>query len=407
MDDSTGSVLILTQYFPPETGAASARWAELSDRWSEEVPVTVITSAPDYPNGELDREYDNDWLHREQHGNIEVLYTKTVTSSSGNLLRRGLKFVWFMVMSAIVGLRYVSPSVVIATSPQPLTGLSAWLIARTKGARFVFEVRDLWPESILAVSDFDSRLVIRSLERTVTFLYQRSDVLVVVSEGFVEPILERGVDRSKITFHPNGIEIDRYRTDGETLPGTEPDGDVFTISYVGTIGRSHGLSVVLDAAAELEDVRFVLVGDGAERERLKARAEDLDNVVFTGQRPKEEVPSILAASDAALVHLKPRAVFETVIPSKLLEAMAAELPVILGVRGEAERILRDAGAGVVMEPGNRTQLVEAAERLRDNPQERATFGQAGREFVVEQFSWENISAAYMETILPSSGPAQS
>lgn len=407
MTDDSESILIVTQYFPPETGASQTRWDELSQRWSEDASVTVLTSAPDYPEGEIYDGYDNEWLRRETRGTVDVFYTKTITSPSGNLLRRSLKFVWFMLVSMIVGLRYTSPSVVIATSPQPLTGVSAWVMARLKRATFVFEVRDLWPESILAVSDFDNAVVIWLLERTVEFLYRRSDHLVVVSQAFVDPIVACGVDRSKIAFHPNGIDLDFYQIDENDSPMAEAMGDKFTISYVGTIGRAHGLAVVLEAAPELEGVQFVLVGDGAEREELAERARDLDNVVFTGRRPKEEVPSILDASDGALVHLKPREVFETVIPSKLLESMAAELPVILGVRGEAERILTEAKAGIVMEPGNSEELAAAARRLRDDPDERRQFAVSGREYVVEHFNWETIAEEYLTTITGSEGSIRS
>lgn len=391
-------ILVVTQYFPPETGAAPARWEELSQRWSEERSVTVLTSAPDYPEGEIYDGYDNRWIQCDSHGDLDVLYTKTVPSSSGDLLRRSLKFVWFMLISMIVGIRYTSPSIVVATSPQPLTGVSAWGIARVKRATFVFEIRDLWPESILAVSEFDNRLVIWLLERTVKFLYRRSDRLIVVSRAFIDPIVETGVDRSKIAYHPNGIDLDFYQVSGERPTVLEGLSDEFTISYVGTIGRAHGLSVVLDAAPELDNVQFVIVGDGAKQEELETRAQDLDNVVFTGRRPKAEVPFILEASDAALVHLKPRDIFETVIPSKLLESMAAELPVILGVHGEAERILTEAGAGIVMEPGDSDELIAAARRLRDNPTERGEFAVSGREYVIKHFEWDTIAEDYLTTI---------
>jgi len=402
MTDSDESILVVTQYFPPETGASQTRWDELSKRWSENASVTVLTSAPDYPEGEIYPGYDNEWLRQEKRGDVEVFYTKTITSSSGNLLRRSLKFVWFMFISMIVGARYTSPSVVIATSPQPLTGVSAWSIARIKGATFVFEVRDLWPESILAVSDFDNTVVIWLLERTVKYLYHRADHLIVVSRAFVDPIVECGVDRSKITFHPNGIDLDFYRVKENNSPILNDSDETFTISYVGTIGRAHGLSIILEAAPEVEDMRFVIVGDGAEREQLEAWARNLDNVVFTGRRPKEEIPYILQESDVALVHLKSREIFEKVIPSKLLEAMAAELPVILGVRGEAERILTEAGAGIAIKPGNSEELVEAARRLEKNQEEGREFAASGREYVAEHFNWNSIAENYLITIVESS-----
>ncbi|QZA89069.1 glycosyltransferase family 4 protein [Salinarchaeum sp. IM2453] len=397
MCDNESSVVVVSQYYPPETGAAPTRWKELTDRWADDTSVTVITSAPDYPEGEIYDGYDNRWLRREQQGNVEVFYTKTITASSGNLLRRSLKFIWFMIMALLVGLRYTTPNAVIATSPQPLTGVSAWILARVKRATFVFEVRDLWPESITAVSNFDNTVVIWMIDQTITILYHRSDYLVVVSQAFIEPIVAEGVNPDKIKYFPNGIDLDFYETTEKESPVLKNVDERFTVSYVGTIGRAHGLSVVLDAAQELSEVQFVIVGDGAEREKLEARAADHENVLFTGRRPKEEIPSILRTSDAALVHLRPREIFETVIPSKLLEAMAAGLPVILGVRGEARRILMEADAGIPMEPNNEEDLINAVRQLQQ--QEKARLhGAKGREYVVEEFNWDHIAAKYL-TIL--------
>lgn len=398
MSERDASILVLTQHFPPETGAGPTRWDELTKRWSDDADVTVITSAPDYPEGELYDGYDNEWLRSEERGDVDVLFTKTFTSPSGNLPRRSVKFLWFMFISMVVGLRYTSPTAVVATSPQPLTGVSAWVIARANQGEFVYEVRDLWPETILAVSDFDNRFVIWMLDRVVVFLYRRSDTLVVVSRPFIDPIVERGVSRSKIAYHPNGIDPSFYQTDGDLPESVRTLSDQFTVSYIGTIGRTHGLSVAIDAAEELPDVQFVFVGEGAERERLESRASDLDNVVFIGRRPKSEVPYFLAAADVSLVHLKPRDVFETVIPSKLLEAMAAGLPIVLGVHGEAKRILSEAKAGISIKSGDEEQLCEAIGQLRDNPEKRAAFGASGREYVVQNFDWDTISEEYFDTI---------
>ena len=399
MTDESDSILVVTQYFPPETGASQTRWDELSKRWSEEASVTVLTSAPDYPGGEIYDGYDNQWLRHEKRDGVDVFYTKTITSPSGNLLRRSLKFVWFMLISMVVGLRYVSPSVVIATSPQPLTGVSAWVIARVKRATFVFEVRDLWPESILAVSDFDNKLVIWLLERTVTFLYRRADHLIIVVQAFADPLTEVGVDESKISYQPNGINPEFYQTSNSHTNLQSHNSTDLTVSYVGTIGRAHGLSVILDAAAKLDGVEFIIVGDGAEKETLEQAAMDYDNIVFTGRRPKEEIPGILAESDIALVHLQSNDLFKMALPSKLLESMAAELPVVLGVRGEAERVLTEANAGIVFEPGNGEGLATAVRQLREDPDKRREYAVAGREYVTEHFDWDLIARNYLDTIL--------
>jgi glycosyltransferase involved in cell wall biosynthesis len=398
MTDGDRSVLVVSQYFPPETGAGPSRWDELTKRWDEDADVTVLTSAPDYPEGELYEGYDNGWVRREDHNGVEVLHTKTVTAASGNLPRRSLKFVWFMLLAIFVGLRYTSPTVVVATSPQPLTGVSAWIIARFQRATFVFEVRDFWPQSILSVSDFDNRLIIWTIDRVVRFLYRRSDRLVVLSKAFTDPIAECGIERSKIAYHPNGVDSDLYENPPADADGPDVLDDRFTVSYVGTIGRAHGLSVVLEAAPRLPNVHFLLVGTGAEHDELRERASDLDNVTFTGRRPKAEVPHVLAASNAALVHLKPREIFETVIPSKLLEAMAAGLPVVLGVRGEAERILTAADAGIPIQPGDPEDLVDAVAGLEGDPELCTRFGDNGREYVVRHFDWDTIAREYLSTI---------
>jgi glycosyltransferase involved in cell wall biosynthesis len=309
-----------------------------------------------------------------------------------------MKFIWFMIISTVVGLLFTSPTIVIATSPQPLTGISAWIIARVRRATFVFEVRDLWPETILAVSDFDNPIIIWGINQIVSFLYQRSDHIIVVSRAFIRPIADSGIDRSKIAFHPNGIDLEFYTLDSEEPEVLELLDDRFTVSYVGTIGRTHGLSVVLDVAPKLPEVQFVLVGEGAEREKLQQQATNLENVVFTGRRPKKEVPYILQNSDVALVHLKPREVFKTVIPSKLLEAMAARLPVILGVRGESKRILSTANAGVAVTPGDPDELAQTVKRLQQNDEEREQFGENGQKYVVENFNWDLIAEEYLSTI---------
>lgn len=398
MKKNAESVLLISQYFPPETGAAPTRWSELTERWANEVPVTVITSAPDYPEGEIYDGYENSWIHKETHGDVEVFYTKTIPSSSGNLLRRALKFAWFMLLSFVVALRYTNPSVVIATSPQPLTGVSAWLVAKLKHARFVFEVRDLWPESIVAVSSFDNSVVLWLLDNAVEFLYGRADRIVVVSRAFIDPIVDTGVNPEKIRYHPNGIDPDFYTADGEPPAIVDVFDGRFAVSYVGTIGRAHGLSVVIEAAQQLPDVQFVLVGDGAERDVLVEAAEEVENLILPGRCEKSDVPHVLAASDVSLVHLKPRDVFKTVIPSKMLEAMAAGLPIVLGVKGEAERILTEAEAGIVFTPGDPDELVDAIERLKRDDDWRNELATNCREYATAEFGWDTIAADYLGTI---------
>lgn len=402
------SILYVTQYCPPETGAGPTRAKELCTRWAEKGhEVTILTSAPDYPEGEVYEGYSNDWIHRESVDDVSVVMTKTIPASSGGLPRRTLKFIWFMVLTTIVGLKLRKHDVVIATSPQPLTGITAWIIARAKDGKFVYEIRDLWPESISSLTDADEPLL-WPLGVVIKFLYRRADRIVVVSRGFESEIVSAGVNPEDIWFHPNGVTPEFFEHDGSEF-NIEEDliselTNSFVISYVGTLGRAHGLSVVLDAADQLQDesdLLFVLVGDGAEAELLKSKAEDrgLDNIRFTGRRPKEQVPDILFLSDVALVHLKDITLFRTAIPSKMFEAMGAKVPIALGVRGEAEEILTEANAGIPFQPESPDELVSSIEQLQNDPLLREKLGRDGYEYAKEEFSWASIAADYQTNLV--------
>jgi len=394
------SILFISQYYPPETGAAPTRVSELSSRWSERGhDVTVLTSAPDYPEGEIYEGYQNEWVHTEFRDGVRVVSVKTIPASNRGFGRRALKFIWFMFAATIAGLWLKRHDVVVATSPQPLTGPAGWLLARVKRSKFVFEVRDLWPESITSLSDLNE-LLLRPLRWIVDFTYRHADRVVVVSEGFQPAIQAAGVDAKDTLVHHNGVDPDYFELvqtewslDSDTVEELQ---DQFVVSYVGTLGKAHGLSVVLDAAEKLDDVLFLLVGTGAEADALEAEADrqGLDSVRFAGRHPKAHVPEFLALSDAALVHLKDKELFRTAIPSKMFEAMAAGLPVLLGVEGTAARILEDGDAGITFRPENGDELAAAVRELRDDESRRAELGENGRQLARNSFSWNQIASAY-------------
>jgi glycosyltransferase involved in cell wall biosynthesis len=405
------SILFISQYFSPETGAASNRVSELTKRWeSAGHDVSVITSAPDYPEGELYDDYDNE-LHRvDSHDGVTVHTLATIPAGTETSLRRALKFIWFFFLSLGFGFWIASDTdIVIATSPQPLTGVSACLISTARRSKFVFDVRDLWPESISSVGRVENKFLLRTLQTTVEWVYRRADRIVVVSRAFKQPLVESGVDPAKIWYHPNGVDPS-FATNVESATAIDEaiaeqiDGK-FVVSYVGTVGRAHGLNVVLEAADQLsetayDDVFFLVVGYGSEAERLRREATErgLDNVAFTGQRPKSMVPSILAATDISLVHLKPRDLFELTVPSKVFESMAAGLPIVLGVRGEAARIVTDGETGIPVEPGDGAAIGDAVRELHDDPDRRRRLGQNGKEYVCEHFSWDHLAEAYRERL---------
>lgn len=395
------SILLVTQYFPPETGACPTRMNELSSRWAQRGhDVTILTSAPDYPEGEIYDDFDNGWIKKREVGGVDVVYLKTIPSANSGFLRRGVKFVWFMLLATVVGVWMNRRDVVIATSPQPLTGPAAWAVASVSRSKFVFEVRDLWPESITSLSDI-SEWVLVPLQWIVEFTYRRADRVVAVSPDFDTSLEQAGVDPDDILVHYNGVSPEYFEHDGQNWQVDEELiselQNQFVVSYIGTLGLAHGISVVLDAAAQLEDdVLFLIVGTGARAEHLRSEAErrGIDTINFAGRHPKDHVPDFLALSDLALVHLKDKPIFRTAVPSKMFEAMAAGVPVLLGVRGTAERIVADSDVGITFEPEDSEDLVAAIRELQEDTDRREELGTNGRKSVAESFSWDQIAESY-------------
>jgi Glycosyltransferase len=393
------SILFITQYFPPETGAGPTRINELTKRWVDRGhDVTVVTSMPDYPEGEIYDGYENNLVRTEWVDGVRVIYLLTIPASNNGFLRRGLKFVWFMLAATIAGLWLDRHDIVVSTAPQPLTGPAGWIIARAKGSRFIYEVRDLWPESITSLSDI-SGWIVEPLRWMIEFTYRHADQLVAVSPGFEPTFVEAGANSEDVLVHYNGVDPAYFEHDSDWSLDEETVAELqqeFVVAYVGTLGRAHGLSVALDAAEQLDDVTFLFVGTGAEEEMLRreVKRRKIENVRFEGRHPKEHVPDFLAVSDLALVHLKNKDLFRTAIPSKTFEAMAAGLPVLMGVRGTATNIVERSDTGLPFQPMDPTDLAAVIRELRDDNERRATMGTNGETFVDAEFSWDQIAESY-------------
>jgi len=365
-------ILFLSENFPPETNAAATRVYERAVywvRWGHQ--VTVLTSAPNFPDGKLFAGYRNDWYRRELIDGIEVVRVKTFIAANRGTLLRTLDFLSFMVTAFIAGLFQRRPAVVMATSPQFFTAVAGWALAAFRRRPFVFELGDLWPRSIVAVGAMRESRVIRLLERLELFLYRRAARVVALTQTFKDNLVSRGIPAGKIAVVRNGVDLSRYapRPRDEALAAANRLNGKFVIGYVGTHGMAHDLGRVLDAAALLQEehrVAFLLVGAGAEREALIADAKRraLDNVVFLPMQPKEAMPAIWSLCDVALVHLKDAPAFAEVIPSKIFEAMAMGLPILLvSPRGEASAIIEEDAVGVWVPAGRPSATADAVRRL--------------------------------------------
>ena len=404
-------ILYVSQYFPPEMGAPAARAAELSRHWATAGhDVTVLTGFPNHPTGIVPPEYRNKFRRLVTHENIDavnVVRTWLLPFPNRKAHERILNYSSFCASAAVTGLFLSRPEVVIATSPQLLVGLSGWWLARWKRVPFVFEVRDLWPESLAAVGMGDSNsLLHRTLAKIAGFLYRYSDRIVVVTPAFEDYLVEHWrVPRERISVVENGVETGLFApqpaTDLRRELGAEGK---FVVSYIGTMGMAHGLETIIAAATQLQDtnpeIAFLMVGEGADKDRVVALAQQhgLNNLRFVDQQPRERIPSYICASDVCLVLLKKTDLFKTVIPTKMLEFMSCARPVILGVDGQARTILEEARGGLPIDPENSEALVNAILCLAANREMARELGQNGREHMVRKFSRPQTAGKYINVL---------
>lgn len=402
-------VLVVTHYFPPETGAPQARLSELARSWAEAGDdVTVLTGMPNHPTGVVPPEYRGRWRCDERVDGYRVLRTRLYATANEGVARKTLGHLSFMLSSvALAGRRSGPADVVVVSSPTFFSIFSAWLLARAKRARLVVEVRDLWPAIFVELGVLRSRPLIRVLEALELAAYRAADAVVVVSEGFRDHIVGRGIPAAKVHTVRNGVDLDRFSPappDAGTAAtqarlGAAPGQTL--VLYVGAHGISHGLVGVADAAAKLagEAIHFAFVGEGAAKAQLRKHVEglSLSNVTLLPGVPRDEVPGLLAAADICLAPLRDVPLFATFIPSKIFEYLAAGKAVVGSVRGEPARILSDAGA-VVVDPEDAGALAGAIRDLAADPARRAEMGERGRRHVAEHFDRRHLAARYRELL---------
>ena len=412
-------ILYVSQYFPPEMGAPAARAAELSRHWARMGhDVTVLTGFPNHPTGALPPEWRSRFRRlrdTETVDGVRIERTWLWPLPNRKAHERIRNYASFCISSAIRGLGLARPDVVIGTSPQLLVALSGWWLASWKRVPFVFEVRDLWPESLAAVgAGAEGTLLHRALGAIAGFLYRRSDRIVVVTPAFKTHLIRHWrVPADKISIVPNGVETDLFRPDPGAIEireqfnrnGTKGKvDDGFLICYVGTLGMAHGLETLISAAERLRHTlpnsSFLLVGEGAEKQRIVelAAARGLTNVEFLGQQPRERIPALISAADLCLVTLKKTDLFKTVIPTKLLEYMACERPVIVAVDGQARQIVEDARAGIYVAPEDSQALANAICDLARNPEQRREMGANGRKYIVANLSRKQTARHYISVL---------
>jgi glycosyltransferase involved in cell wall biosynthesis len=370
-------ILFLTDNFPPEVNAPASRTFEHCRAWARDGhQVTVITCAPNFPKGRIFEGYRNRLWQSEVIAGIHVVRVWTYITANEGFVRRILDYVSFMFSAILASLFVRKVDVVVGTSPQFFTVCAAWTVGLVKCRPWLFELRDLWPESIKAVGAMKNSAAIRILERIEMFLYRHADHIVTVTYAFKDTLIRRGIDGGKVTVVTNGVDLSRFAPQPKDTPLEGQLGlrNRFVAGYIGTHGLAHALDTLLDAAdilrriPEGKDISFLLLGDGAHKAALTARAAamDLDNVLFLDSVPKEEVARYWSLLDVAIIHLRNTELFTTVIPSKLFECMGMGIPVLHGVKGESANIVMRERVGEVFEPENAEQLASDLLRLRSD-----------------------------------------
>lgn len=403
-------ILYLSQYFPPEVGATQTRAYEMAHGLVQAGHcVTMITEVPNHPSGIVPPEYRGKWVERSTLDGIDVLRVWVKASPVKTFKTRMAFYLSYMADAVVVGaLQARGPfDVVYATSPPLFVGAAGLALHRLKAAPFVFEVRDLWPESAVALGELSSPRAISWASHLEELCYNRAVRIVVVTEGIRQRLLARGYPAAKLALIPNGANTDLFRRQPalgaqfRAAHGLAPD--AFVAVYAGIHGIAQGLETVLRAAEQLRNearFHFVLVGEGpvkADLVRMQAEL-GLDNVLLLPEQPRSAMPAILSAADAAIVPLRKLELFQGALPSKMFDAWACELPLLLSIDGEAKRTLEAADGGLYVPPENAEALAAAVRALADLPDRGRRLGLNGRRYT-EQHHSRRAQAQALERLL--------
>lgn len=398
-------ILFLTDNFPPEVNAPASRTYDHCREWVKNGDeVTVVTCAPNFPQGRVYEGYRNKWRQEEMIDGIRVIRVWSYIVANKGFVKRTLDFISYSVTAFLTGLT-IKADVILATSPQFFTALSGRALAFWKRKPWIMEVRDLWPESIKTVGAMNDNLFIRYFEWQERRCYRSARHIVVVTDSFKRKLAERGVDPEKISVVKNGVDRKLFAPanakDGELLGRLGLEGKT-VIGYIGTHGMAHKLDFIIRAAARLEadmpGYHFLFLGNGAEKDNLKALVDELGcgNVTMLDSVPKAEVARYISLLDVALINLRKSELFTTVIPSKIFENAAMEVPILMGVEGEAKEIVEGYGAGICFEPENEADFIACLREI-SRPDRKCAFKDGCRRLAAD-FD-RSVLAKNMQTII--------
>jgi glycosyltransferase involved in cell wall biosynthesis len=389
-------ILFLTDNYPPEVNALASRTSEHCQEWVKlGADVTIVTTAPNFPQGKVYPGYKNALIKKELIDGITVIRVWSYITANQGFIKRILDYLSFAVSSFLVCL-FIKTDIIIASSPQFFTTWSGCALGFFKRKPWVFELRDLWPESIKAVGAMKQGFALDFLEKVELFLYKKSSVIVALTPAFKKNLILRGIPDGLIKLVPNGTNLDLFTA-------SEKDKDLanqlgiknkFVISYIGTHGMAHGLDFIISSLAFFNDdeIHFLFIGDGSEKKSLVSLKEKMNvtNCTLLGPIPKNEVPRYLSVSDVSLIPLKKSDTFKTVIPSKIFEAAGMRKPILLGVNGQAKQIVEQFNVGICFEPENRSSFIAAVKKIKKEKELYRNL-QLGCDKLAESYNRKNLA----------------
>jgi len=400
-------ILLLTQYYPPEIGAPQNRLSELAIRlkaMGEE--IIVLTALPNYPHQKIYKDYKGKCRIKETIEGIEVHRSWIFVKKSSSIFFRLLNYFSFVWSSFWYGwFRLGKFDLIICESPPLFLGISAWLLKKIKGAKLLFNVSDLWPESAEKLGLVTNRTFLRMAGRLERFMYKHSELISGQTQGIVKSISDRFPNKS-VFWLRNGVNPELFNPDNKVenyrpkLGVTDSD---FVLFYGGIIGHAQGLEVILHAAKQITnpEIKFVLAGEGPVKDELLLLKQKLNltNVIFVSSFTKKEMPSVIASIDAAVVPLRKLELFTGAIPSKIFESLAMKKPILLGVDGEARELFINEGkCGLFVEPENAKDLAEKIIELFQNKTLYSELASNARVYVSKKFNRDKIAAEFREYI---------
>jgi hypothetical protein len=396
-------ILFITDNFPPEVNAPATRTYEHVQEWIKHgTEVTIITCVPNFPHGKIYDGYKNKFYQKEKIDGIEVIRVWSYITANSGFVKRVLDYVSFALMAFWIGL-FQKHDIIIATSPQFFTTWAGWGLSKLRRKPWIFELRDLWPESIKTVGAMKQGFVIDVLESIELALYRDATCVIAVTDAFKSNLIKRGIKPEKIEVITNGSNVELFYArpkDSLLLEQLNLNGK-FIIGYIGTHGLAHSLDFIIRSLSNISDpdIHFLFIGDGAMKKTVVTLANELklSNVTFLAPVSKEEVPKYLSICDISLAPLKKEDNFKTVIPSKIFEASAMRKPTLLGVEGQAQEIIETHNAGLCFEPENEDDFIAKVLQLKNDPTLYAKL-QSGCDSLASAYDRKKLAQKMLEII---------